>query len=285
MDKKPNKQGKISEPAATAKAEKNSPIKKAHSAGKTIAVFNTKGGVGKTFIVDNLALALAQNADVKVVIVDLDLHSGDACTMLNLKPKRTISDLVENIEFYAPTDIEKMLTPVNANVKIMAAPLEPEVAESIKGELIVRLINLVKEIADYVIVDTPSAFNEIVLAAIGVVDRIYLIATEDLLALKDALLSSQTLQLLDFPEEKVKFVLNRSKSVVGLTDREIEQSLGMRIWATIPSDRTVPVSMNTGLPLVIHYPRSPAARSIFRLAAHTTNSFSAEAKRKRREAA
>lgn len=252
---------------------------------KIITVFSTKGGVGKTVIAANLAIALSLLNKSKVIIVDLDLHSGDICPMLNLKPKRVISDLVDNIEFYTPTDIEKMLTPFNPQVKVLAAPLQPTLAETVTPEVVHEIIKLLKEIADYIVIDCPSYFNETVLAALSETDRFLLVASVDLLALKGALLCLQTLQLLEYPYEKIKFILNRSKSKVGLTDHEVERSLGIRIWASVPSDRAVPTSINTGLPLITNFPRSPVTKSLLRLAAHTRNNLMSEARLRGREAA
>lgn len=251
---------------------------------RIITLFSLKGGVGKTFIATNLAVALSQDGS-KIVIVDLDLHSGDVCTMLNLKPKRVVSDLADSIEFYTSTDIEKMLTPYTPQLKVMAAPLQPELAESITPDLVHQLLSLLRDICDYIIIDCPSYFNENVLAALSETDRFFLIATVDLLSLKSALLSLQTLQLLDFPETRIKFILNRSRSFVGLSDREVEKTLGIRIWGAVPLDRTVPTSINTGMPLITEFPRSPAAKSIFRLAAHTKHSLQSEIKSEHKEAA
>jgi len=241
-------------------------------AAKILNVFSMKGGVGKTVISINLALSLANLKDKpKVIIFDLNLYSGDVCSALNLKPQWTISDVAENIEFYSVQDMEKILTDYSPNVRVLAAPLNPELAETITPEIIHKTLSLLSEIADYVLLDCPSFFNKVILAAIEHCDRFFLVATVDLLAIKSALICLQTLQLLNYPQKKIKFILNRSKSRVGISDREIERSLGVMIWATIPSDKTVPTSVNMGLPLVDNFPKSPVSKSFSRLAFHVKN--------------
>lgn len=241
---------------------------------KIVTIFSSKGGVGKTFIAANLALALGEKDAAKVIILDLDLNSGDAASILNLKPKRTISDLADNIDFYTPTDVEKLLTPFNEKVKVLAAPLQPDLADTITPVLIRQLLVLLREIADFIIIDCPSYFNDNVLAAITETNAFFLVSTVDLLSLKSALLALQTLRLLEFPEDRIKLILNQSGNFNGLTGRETEQSLGFRIWAEVPFDRAVSISVNTGLPLIINFPRTRVAKSIFRLASHTKFIFS-----------
>ncbi len=265
-------------------AEENKKEKaKKPSLAKVLTIFSIKGGVGKTIISTNLALALSMKKN-RVIIFDMNFHSGDVSSTLNLNPKLSISDLVDNIDFYSPKDMEKVLTPFNDNLKVLAAPIEPELASSIKPELIRQTVDILKEIADYVVIDCPSYFHDTVLTALSETDRFYLIATVDLLALKGALITLQTLQLLDYPEDKIRFVLNRSKSKVGLTDQEIERSLGIKIWTEIPSDRSVPMSINTGSPLLIYFPKSPAARSFFRMATAVKNDLD-KRERKKEQAA
>lgn len=249
---------------------------------KVICDFSMKGGVGKTVISINLALSLAKlKNNPKVIIVDLNLYSGDVCSALNLKPQWTISDLAENIEFYSADDMEKILTHFSPNVKVLAAPLHPELAETITPEIIHKTLAILSEIADYIVIDCPSFFSQVILAAIEHADRFFLIATVDLLAIKSALICLQTLQLLNYPQRKIKFILNRSQSKVGISDREIERSLGIIIWATVPSDKAVPTSVNMGLPLVENFPKSPVSRSFSRLALHIKNDLEREEKMKK----
>ncbi len=249
---------------------------------KILSVFSMKGGVGKTVISVNLALSLAKlKNNPKVIIIDLNLYSGDVCSSLNLKPQWTISDVAENIDFYSPLDMEKILTQYSPNVKVLAAPLHPELAETITPDIIHKVLSILTEVADYIVIDCPAFFNQVILAAVEHVDRFLLIATVDLLAIKSALICLQTLQLLNYPQRKIKFILNRSKSKVGISDKEIERSLGVIIWATIPSDKAVPTSVNMGLPLVDNFPKSPVGRSFARLAFHIRNDFAGEKKMKK----
>jgi pilus assembly protein CpaE len=231
---------------------------------RTITVFSTKGGVGKTFIASNLAIALADSQTAKVVIADLDLQFGDIAIMLNLKPKQTIYDLLHRSKL-GPLELEKMLTSFNPAVKVLAAPLQPELADLISVDLIASVIRYLKDIADFLIIDTPPCFSNVVLCALDNTDELLLVTTLDLPAIKNMQLCLQTLKLLKFPQKKIKLILNRVQRNVHLTVSEVESSLKIPAWGVVPEDKNVSLSINEGVPLISSKPKSAAAKAIRRL--------------------
>src|SRR3954449_7278322 len=96
---------------------------------------------------------------------------------------------------------------------------------------------------DFVVVDTPPAFTDHVLAAFDQSDMVALIATLDIPALKNLKLTLETLDLLNYPRDRWRVVLNRSDSKVGLALSEVEKTLRVPISAEIPSSRDVPASI------------------------------------------
>lgn len=231
--------------------------------GQVVTVFSAKGGCGKTTISTNMGAALADGGRRRVVVVDLDLAFGDVAIALQLFPVRTIADAlpmgVEDLDFAA---LQTLLTPHSPGLTTLVAPVEPGAADGIPAALVTRILELLRENFDYVVVDTPPAFDDQVLAAFDLSDSIVLLATLDIPALKNLKLTLETLDLLSYPRERWRIVLNRSDSKVGLSISEVEKTLRTTITAQVPSSREVPASINRGVPIVLDDPRHPVSIAI-----------------------
>lgn len=232
---------------------------------KVVTVFSTKGGVGKTVIATNLGAALAQ-AGRKVALVDLDLEFGDVGIMLGLKPEHTINDAVAAIERLDAEMLAGIMERHSSGLHTLLAPPLPEDAEAITAATVSRILDLVRESYDYVVIDTCPTFSEAVLAALDRSDALYIVTTMDVASIKNTRISLQKLHQLGYNDGRVRLVLNRSDSKVLLQTSEVEQAIGGRIFAMIPSDRIVPRSVNQGIPVVIESPRCEVAKSLLRLA-------------------
>ncbi|MGH2793883.1 MAG: AAA family ATPase [Actinomycetota bacterium] len=232
---------------------------------KVITVFSSKGGCGKSFVSSNLAVALAQRTGETVAMVDLDLQFGDLAIMLQLFPARTIYDAAQNLDRIDAEALKGYLTPHRGQVWLLAAPLEPGLSETISAESVAKIIRLMKGIYKYVIVDTPPSFTDHVLAALDESDESVLITSMDVPSIKNLKLSLQTLELLGFGRDRIRLILNRADSKVGLRVQEVEKTLGTRIDVSIPSSREVPLSINRGTPLILEDPKSPVVASIMKL--------------------
>lgn len=232
---------------------------------KIITVFSSKGGCGKSFVSSNLAVALAQKTGEPVAMVDLDLQFGDLAIMLQLFPARTIYDAAQNLDRLDADALKGYLTPHRGQVFLLAAPLEPGLSETISAESVAKIIRLMKGIYKYVIVDTPPSFTDHVLAALDESDESVLITSMDVPSIKNLKLSLQTLELLGFGRDRIRLILNRADSKVGLRVQEVEKTLGTRIDVSIPSSREVPLSINRGTPLILEDPKSPVVASILKL--------------------
>ena len=223
--------------------------------GRIVTVFSAKGGCGKTTLATNMAATLADRGRRDVCLVDLDLAFGDVAIALQLFPAHTIADagpLGENLDIGA---LRALLTPHSPGLTTLVAPVEPGSGESIPAGLVSRILEVLREHYDYVIVDTPPAFDDRVLAAFDMSDVVALIATLDIPALKNLKLTLETMDLLNYPRERWRVVLNRADSKVGLAIGEVEKSLRTQIAAQIPSSRDVPAAINRGVPIVLDDPR------------------------------
>jgi pilus assembly protein CpaE len=230
--------------------------------GKLITVFSAKGGCGKTTLSTNLAAALADRGRREVVLVDLDLAFGDVAIALQLFPAHTIADAVPLGESLDEAALQALLTPHSPGLTTLVAPVEPGAADAISAELVARIIDRLKDMYDYVVIDTPPAFDDQVLAAFDASDVIALIATLDIPALKNLKLTLETLELLNYPRDRWHVVLNRADSKVGLSIAEVEKTLGTAISAQIPSSRDVPATINRGVPIVLDDPKHPVTIAV-----------------------
>lgn len=235
--------------------------------GKIITVFSAKGGIGKTTIATNLAVALAAKIDGNVCVVDADLQFGDVALFLNLIPQATIADLVQDIDHLDEKLLEGYLCRYSHNVKVLAAPSRPEQAETISGLHLASILKLLRSMFQYVVVDTAPSFNDVMLAALDATDEVLVVSAMDLPTVKNVKLCLEIMDSLNYTEDKVKLILNRSDSEGGMEIREVEETLRQRFSATVPSDgRTVVSSVNRGVPFVISNPETNVAQSIYKLA-------------------
>ena len=232
---------------------------------KVLTVFSSKGGCGKSFVSANLAVALAQRTGEKVAMVDLDLQFGDLAIMLQLFPARTIFDAAQNLDRLDAEAIQGYMTPHRSNVSLLAAPLEPGLSETISADAVGKIVHLLKESFKYVVIDCPPSFTDHVLAALDESDECVLMTSMDVPSIKNMKLSLQTLQLLGFGRDRIRLVLNRADSRVGLTVQAVEKTLGTNVDVSIPSSRDVSVSINRGSPLIVDNPKSPVVASIMRM--------------------
>ena len=235
--------------------------------GQVITVFSTKGGSGKSVVATNLAITLAQRAEGRVCLIDGDLQFGDVAVMLKLTPHHTIVDAVSSIERMDAQFLESLLVTHEASgLQVLPAPLEPAFADQVGAAEIVQIVELLRTICDYIVVDTPAYFNDVVLGMVETSDKVVLVAGMDIPNIKNVKIGLQTLRLLNTPMEKLLLVLNRSNSKVKLDISEVERTLQVKADVLIPSDVLIPQSVNKGVPVVIHAPKSPVAKALASMA-------------------
>lgn len=238
----------------------------ARERAEIITVFSTKGGVGKTVLSTNLAVALARDTGKRVALIDLDLEFGDVAIMLGIQPQHTIYDAVRVFDRLDDEMLAGFMEEHSSGIKVLLAPLRPEEAEGISAARVGQVIDLVRDNFDFVVIDTSPSFSEAVLAALDRSDQVYVITTMDVASIKNTRISMQKLRQLGYDNGKVQLVLNRSDSKVLLQPAEVEQAIGGRVSMHIPSDRIVPRSVNKGVPVVLEMPKSDVAKSITQLA-------------------
>ena len=235
------------------------------SRGQLVTVFSPKGGVGKTTLAVNLGIALSEKGKHRVCVVDLDLGFGDIAITLQLIPARTIADAVHfesGLEFSV---LEPLLTPHNTGISALVAPVQPDAKDSIPAALVGRILSMLKDNFDYVVVDTAPTFDEFVLQAFDETDQLLLVTTLDVPTLKNVKIAVETLDLLNFPKARRRLVLNRADDKVGLSAEEVESTLGMKIDAAIPTSAQVANATNSGEPITSAIPKHPVSVAVTNL--------------------
>jgi pilus assembly protein CpaE len=226
--------------------------------GRVITVFSAKGGVGKTTFSTNIAAYLASTGS-KVLLVDLDLAFGDVGISLQMLPQNSIADLVGMTGHLDEQGIESVVVRHESGLDALCAPSEPSDADRVPGPLVAEVLRVARRMYDVVVVDTPPAFTEHVLAAFDNSDSLVLIATLDIPAVKNLRLTLDTLDLLGAPRDSRTVVLNRSDAKVGLRAEDVVTAIKQDIAVMVPNSQAVPASVNRGVAIVLDEPSHPVS--------------------------
>ena len=250
------------EKALTRKA---APMPDSRTAGDLIVVLGPKGGTGKTLTASNLGLALAADGE-RVAMIDLDLQFGDLGLVLGMRPERSIFDLVTAGGSLDAQKLRAFMQPHQSGAQVLLAPTRPDHAGAVRPDFLRDLFAVARREFDFVIVDTPPGFTPEVIATIDSSTSVCLIGTLDLPSLKNAKLGAETLELMGYPTERIRLVLNRADSSVGVSHSDVVSVLGRAPDVLIPSSREIVRSVNAGQPIVMSGPRSDGAKAYRALA-------------------
>jgi pilus assembly protein CpaE len=246
-------------------ARKSTPSEDGSNTGAMICVLGPKGGIGKTLTSCNLGLALV-GMGKKVVLVDLDLQFGDLALSLGLTPQGTVHDLATAGGSLDAVKIDSYLATHPSGLRVLMAPTRPDQASSIKIDFLRDVYALLRSSYDYVIVDTPPGFTPEVIASIDASSHVCMVGMLDALSLKNTKLGLETLELMGYDMQRVRLVLNRADSSVGITQNDVLAILGRPPDVLVPSHRDITRSVNEGTPIVLSHKRTEAAKAFDALA-------------------
>jgi pilus assembly protein CpaE len=238
--------------------------------GSVVSVFSPKGGVGKTTVAVNLALALTDRGARKVCIVDFDLAFGDVAITLQLFPTHTIEHAIGSEDAIDSTLIEGLLTRYQDSLKVLAAPSHPDVRERISPLLISSTLRTLRTMFDYIVVDTAPAFDEQTLTALDETDECVIVATLDVPTLKNVKVALDTLELLNIGRGHRHLLLNRADDAVGIGREKVETILGMSVSSQITTSIDIAAATNAGTPIISVSPSHPGSAALRNLAALLT---------------
>jgi len=234
--------------------------------GKIIVVYSPKGGTGRTTIATNLAIAFQSTE--KTCLIDGSLQFGDVAVFLNEQGKNTILDLAPRVEDLDPEIIQEvMVTHAATGLHVLAAPARPENSEDVTGEQFSKLLQYLRQIYAFIVVDTASYLTETVQSALDVADLIILLTTQDIPAIKSINLFLGIADATGINRKRILFVMNKYDKKVAITPEKVGESLHQEISLAIPfEERTVSFSVNKGVPFIIDQKTAPVTRSIYALA-------------------
>ena len=230
-----------------------------------ICVLGPKGGTGKTLTSCNLAVSLAESGQ-KVALVDLDLQFGDVGLALGLAPASTIHDLAKAGGSVDAEKIDDFLVAHSSGLRVLMAPTRPDQATGITVEFLRDVYAGLRAANDFVVVDTPPGFTPEVIASIDSSSHVCMVGMLDSLSLKNTKLGLETLELMGYDRDRIRLLLNRADSRVGIGHDEVAAIIGRTPDVFVPSDREIPCSVNEGKPVVLGNGRSDAARAFRSLA-------------------
>ncbi len=228
--------------------------------GRIVVIVSPKGGSGKTVLATNLAVTLARSSPGNVVLVDLDLQFGDIASSLSLNPKYTMYTATQASGSEASL-LKAFLTPHASQLLVLCAPEDPTEADDVKEGDAARIVQELSKLFAWVVVDTGAGLDDLTIAAAEVATDLVLLSSTDVPSVRGIRKEALIMDQLGIRAER-HFVLNRSDAKVGLSPSDIALSVGLPITGEIPSSRSVPTSINIGVPVVDHESRSSAARGI-----------------------
>ncbi len=238
---------------------------------RTFVVHAPKGGLGKTTIAFNLAVAMAQLPGLRVVLVDGSLQFGDVRALLRV-PDSAPSMLQLPTDRVSETDLEQVVWRDPSGIDILLAPPRIEMAEMVTVRDMEKTLSLLKRVYNVVVIDTPTVVTDMVLAYFDASDVIIGLVTADWTTVRNSRLMAQTFDAIGYPMERVCYVLNRAGAPGGIEPRVVVEQLGRIPDFTLPSDgRLVVDANNQGVPFVLVEPRAQVSIDIVRIATALTS--------------
>lgn len=237
---------------------------------KTITFFSTKGGVGKTTLALNTAIAIQQATNKRVALVDLNLYSGNLALLAGIPWRRSIKDLVDEINNLDEEMLDSYCAKHPSGVRIIPAPIISEYAAFILPEHIEKILKTVSQVFNYVIIDAPTSFHDTIIPALERSQEIVLVTTLDLAAIQCIKQNLILLKGLSF-NSKIRLVVNKFGYTGGLKVKDIEDELGLKVQCTIPECEKIAVdAVNLGNPILLAAEKSSASQKIRELARQIT---------------
>jgi pilus assembly protein CpaE len=230
-----------------------------------IAVVSPKGGAGKTTVSSNLAVGLAGAAPHATVLVDLDLQFGDIASALSLSPDHSVKDAVQGSAGRDTMVLKSLLSAHASGLYALCSPESPGMADYLTGDQIAHLVDQLASLYRFVVIDTAPGLSEHTLAALDKATDLVMVSSMDVPGVRGMRKELDVLRELGMAAMKRHVVLNVADPRDGLTQHDVESTLGVAVDIVVPTSRAVRLSTNQGVPLLSRNGRDPASKALRKL--------------------
>jgi pilus assembly protein CpaE len=236
------------------------------AAGTILTVFGAKGGIGKTTITTNIATAIARGTDNSVLVMDLDTRFGDVAIMLDIEPAVTVAEMAAQVATLDRATFKAALVEHSSGVFVLPSPKHPNDWRQVRADDVKELARFASRMFDYVILDTPGAFSDIVGAALEVATQVLVVTSVDMASIKDTSFILDVLESEGFPDDRLFLTVNHPNGANTIRAADIERVLRKKVFWEIPHDPHMTMATQVGLPVVLARPKSRAATNLAGLA-------------------
>jgi pilus assembly protein CpaE len=240
-------------------------------AGQILAFISCKGGSGATFLATNLGYALGQ-ANKRTIVIDLNLQFGDASLFVSGdKPAMNLGDIARQINRLDASLLASSLLNVGTNCGVLAAPDDPTHSIDVRPEHIDTILRLARQQYDFIILDVGRSLEAVSIKALDMADTIFPVLQLTLPFIRDGKRLLNLFRSLDYPRDKIKLILNRHEKSADIQLEDLEQTMGMKVFRTIPNSyEAVAASVNQGVPIIKLSRNNPVSKSLLDMAVDLT---------------
>jgi pilus assembly protein CpaE len=242
----------------------------ANARGTVFTIAGAKGGIGKTALSTNLAIAIRRVTGQEVALVDGDAQFGDVAVMMDMDVERSLADLARDEPEIDREVMRRYLRRHESGVNVLMAASEPDDWRAVQPEHISAMARVLSETHEYVIIDTPGAMNEAVAASLNEAAIVFLMTSLDVSSVKDTKTALRILQSWAMPQHRVRLIVNDNTRAAAVSVPDVERACDIKASLTIRYDSKVGISVQTGSPLVMSAPKTKYARAIVQLAEQVT---------------
>jgi pilus assembly protein CpaE len=235
--------------------------------GKLLLVYSPKGGTGCTTLATNLAIALAQVTSKRVALVDASFQFGDAGVLLNLQGSQSILEATKRIDELDSDLLTVLLATHPSGIKVLSAPPSPVDSDTISPTAYKKVLTRLQKIFDYIVLDTWSYLDDMVLAAVDLAERILLVMTPEIPAVKSTKQFFEIADALEFPMDRIDLILNKVYPRDGIRPGQVENSMKHKIRAQFDFEpQAIRQAVNQGTAVIVQLPNHPFSQGLLRLA-------------------
>ena len=237
-----------------------------HGRATVVTITGAKGGIGKSVIAVNLALALRRETGKSVAILDADTEFGDVATMLDLPLDRTLQDLLRRLESVDRFSVRDYVNSHSSGLDVVGSRLDDDPWGDCTAESLRTVIDLLGQVYEFVVIDTSGSFDTLVRTTIDASTLTLLVTSGEVASIRDSGAAMRRVDAWGIPPERVRVILNRMSRGRGVPAGDVGKAIGREIFLELPYDKSVSRSVQLGFPLVLQGGRSAVAGSLTLLA-------------------